>query len=203
MYLWGHSVYGGEITLQEETEAASQHPFVSRAGQKVVRKWSEKEKRSENRTLHGCADFANVKLCVHCTMLKTFWKQLGVILSKNSSPENIFQKTCKGNSNILRNQPCPMYCKVWQYILICCNTLRCIIKICSVWCALHIVHIVNCTCTTCRLSCFILGTWCTYYRVWRLAGGWMLARFVGKTGHVFWITFSGFLFSCSITNNHN
>ena len=53
MYLWGHRVYGGEITLQEESEAASQHPFVSWAQQKVVRKWSEKEKRSENRTLRG------------------------------------------------------------------------------------------------------------------------------------------------------
>ena len=55
MYLWGHHVYGGEITLQEETEAASLDPFVSWAEQKAARKWSEKserEKRSDERTLH-------------------------------------------------------------------------------------------------------------------------------------------------------
>ena len=57
-------VYGSEITRQEETEAASQHPFVSWAAGKKLSA-SRPRRRRDLRTGHCCCVVvpALVKLC--------------------------------------------------------------------------------------------------------------------------------------------
>ena len=101
-------VYGGEITRQEETEAASQHPFVSWAAGKNLSA-SRPRRRRDLRSGHYCCLVvpALVKLCPTACTRSSGEHLCGTIDQKSCLYYLIWGKSVVqfGAINIVKNTP--------------------------------------------------------------------------------------------------